>query len=87
MFKYDKNKCSELLGKINFQKIITRHGLAHSIIHILCLPFLLACKNLTLTTNFIWLTFIIIISFQAAIGFLATNGWYEGLLNTILSIE
>ena len=46
IFKYDRKACDELIGKIRYQKIITRHGIAHSIILLMCLPFIFACKKI-----------------------------------------
>jgi hypothetical protein len=87
IFKYDRKACDELIGKIRYQKIITRHGIAHSIILLMCLPFIFACKKLTLGAKFIWMAIFFFAVFQAINGFLATNGWYDGVLKTILLME
>jgi hypothetical protein len=87
IFKYGKNECGDLLGKIQYQIIITRHGLAHSLIFVMCLPFILACNKLNMTAKFFWLSAIFISFILSAYGFITTNKWYEGVLNTILSIE
>lgn len=87
IFKYDKKECSELLGKIRFQIILTRHGIAHSIINLICLIFIWACKRITLIAKSVWTVTILISFFHAANGFLAANGWYTGVLNAILSLQ
>ena len=84
--KYNISAAEELIGKIRFQIIITRHGIAHSIIHIVCLIFIVACKNLTLRAKLSWIGIIIFAFFHAANGLLAARGWYEGVMSCILSL-
>lgn len=87
LFLCKKEECLLVLSKINFQTLIARHGIAHSIILLLCLVPILFTKRLFVKTKIIWLVLILIISFHAAYGFLATKGWHEGFSNAIISVN
>ncbi len=75
-----------LQNRIRYQIVLTRHGIATSVIHMLCLLFILWSRWLSCGAKLIWTALVLISSSSAAFGFLATLGWHDGVREATLQV-
>jgi hypothetical protein len=86
IYNCKKDECLRMLNRIEYQLILARHGIAHSVINIFFLIVILININLTKSARTIWTFGILGCAFAALIGFLVTKAWYIGVSEAILKI-
>ena len=86
LYTIKKEECVKMLDRIEYQLILTRHGIAHSILNFFFLMFILINRNLTKSARTIWTVGILGCAFAALAGFLVTKAWYIGVSDAILEV-